>query len=270
MNLFIYPSLQIFYSFLTLIFIVSGTSLALSNSEENEGYEIAKEANLRDEGFQHYTAQQIMTLRNRHGEESSRSMSVKVLEMEEDGDRSLVVFNNPRDVKGTALLTHSHKIKNDEQWLYLPALKRVKRISSSNQSGSFMGSEFAYEDMISREIDKYDYLLIRQEPCGNLSCFVLQSIPISKNSGYKRLIAWIDSEHYRTWKVEYFDRKNEHFKTLKAENFTLYKDKFWRPHKMFMENHLTGKSTLLVWKNYDFDEKVNKNHLTKVGLKRAR
>ena len=63
------------------------------------------------------------------------------------------------------MLTHSHKVEDDDQWLYLPALKRVKRISSSNKAGSFMGSEFAYEDMTSQEIEKYSYRWLRDEPC---------------------------------------------------------------------------------------------------------
>ena len=76
------------------------------------------------------------------------------------------MFDEPRDVKGTALLIHAHRESADDQWLYLPALKRVKRISSSNQSGSFMGSEFAYEDMSSPEVEKFTYMYLRDEPVG--------------------------------------------------------------------------------------------------------
>ena len=122
--------------------------------------------------FGNFTARQVMVLRNKQGQESRRQLHIKVLEVADDGDKSLTVFDEPRDVKGTALLTHAHKQEADDQWLYLPALKRVKRISSSNKSGSFMGSEFAYEDMSAQEVEKFTYRYLRDEPCGDLTSMV--------------------------------------------------------------------------------------------------
>lgn len=253
----------------TFVQLASGTP-AHAETPEEAGLAIAREAERRDEGYAHYTADQTMVLKNRQGQESSRAISMKVLEGTDDGDKSLIVFNNPRDVKGTALLTHSHKTADDDQWLYLPALKRVKRISSSNKAGSFMGSEFAYEDMTSQEIEKYTYRFDREEPCGELTCFVVERFPTDKKSGYTRQISWTDTQHYRVWKVEFFDRKNAHLKTLTSSEYQQYEGAYWRPGKMFMENHLTGKTTLLEWSNYDFGTPLRDNEFTKVGLKRAR
>ena len=269
---------MIVFSIPKRIFIIASVILLftyispLVKSEEPGiiGYKIAKEISLRDKGFGHYAAKQTMILKNKHGQESNREMSIKVLEGKEDGDKSLIVFDSPKDVKGTALLTHSHSTEDDEQWLYLPALKRVKRISSSNKAGSFMGSEFAYEDMVSRELEKFSYRFLGEESCNNKICNVLESIPKDKKSGYKRQIAWIDIDHYRTWKVKYYDLKNSHFKTLITSGYKLFKGKFWRPDSMFMENHLTGKTTLLKWQDYDFETRIPKSHFTTIGLKRAR
>lgn len=240
-----------------------------AESAEEKGLAVATEAERRDEGYGNYTADQSMVLRNRHGQESTRELSIRVLEVPEDGDKSLVVFNRPRDVKGTALLTHSHKVADDDQWLYLPALKRVKRISSSNKSGSFMGSEFAYEDMTSQEVEKYTYKFLRDEPCGELTCFVLERYPVAKDSGYVRQVAWIDQEEYRVWRVDYYDRKDTLLKTLTVSGYQQYLDRFWRAGEMFMENHQTGKSTLLTWKNYDFGADLDESDFTQVSLKRA-
>ena len=110
---------------------------------EGAGLKIALETRARGKGFGNFTARQIMLLRNKQGQESRRQLRVRILEVAGDGDKSMFVFDEPRDVKGTALLIHAHRESTDDQWLYLPALKRVKRISSSNRSGSFMGSEFA-------------------------------------------------------------------------------------------------------------------------------
>ena len=122
--------------------------VATAETPEEKGLAIAQEADRRDTGFDDFTANLLMVLRNRHGQESVRKIRIRTLEVEGDGDKGLSLFDNPRDVKGTAFLTFSHKVGDDDQWLYLPALKRVKRISARNKSGSFMGSEFAYPNFM--------------------------------------------------------------------------------------------------------------------------
>ena len=120
---------------------------AAAGAADEKGLAIAREADSRDDGFGDFAADMIMILKNRHGQESAREMRVRTLEVNGDGDKSLSIFDTPRDIKGTAFLNFTHRTGDDDQWLYLPALKRVKRISSRNKSGSFMGSEFAYEDI---------------------------------------------------------------------------------------------------------------------------
>ena len=144
-------------SILPLLLFLLLPLAAASETPEEQGLVIAREADRRDSGFGDFTANMRMVLKNRHGQESIRLIRIKTLEVADDGDKSLSIFDNPKDVKGTAFLTHSHKTGDDDQWLYLPALKRVKRISSRNKSGSFMGSEFSYEDIASQEVEKYTY-----------------------------------------------------------------------------------------------------------------
>ena len=177
-------------------------SLVHSATPEEIGLKIATDASANDDGFGNFTASQVMVLRNKQGQESRRRIRVKVLEVDGDGDKSLLVFDEPRDVKGTALLTHGHKQEADDQWLYLPALKRVKRISSSNRSGSFMGSEFSYEDLSTPEVEKSTYRYLRDEPCGDLTCTVSERVPVDKKaSGYLRQLVWRDKDELRVWKV---------------------------------------------------------------------
>ena len=237
---------------------------------EEIGLKIAQDARSRERGFVNFTAQQVMILRNKHGQQSERQIRVKVLEVAEDGDKSLFVFDEPQDVKGTAFLIHAHRDSADDQWLYLPALKRVKRISSSNRSGSFMGSEFAYEDMSPQEVEKFTYRYLRDEPCGELTCTVTERIPTDKKSGYRRQLIWQDRDTLRTWKVEYYDRKDAHLKTLMLDDYDQYLDQYWRAGKMTMVNHLSGKSTVLNWVDYQFRTDLNNKDFTKTGLKRAR
>lgn len=246
------------------------SNAAQAETPEEKGLAIAKEDDRRDNGFHDFTARMVMLLKNRQGEESVRYIRNKTLEVEGDGDKSLSIFDRPCDVKGTALLNFSHKTGTDDQWLYLPALKRVKRISSANKSGSFMGSEFAYEDVTSQEVEKYTYKWIRDEEYRNQKCFVFERYPAYKNSGYTRQIVWLDQKDYKILKIEFYDRKNAPLKTLMQSDFKQYLGKYWHPGKMYMENHQTGKSTLLTWSEYKFRTGLKKKDFNKNSLKRAR
>lgn len=243
---------------------------AFTQTAEERGLQIALEADRRDQGFVDTQADMVMTLRNRQGEESVRDLRVKVLEVQGDGDKSLTIFDEPRDVKGTALLTFAHGVEPDDQWLYLPALKRVKRIASKNKSGPFMGSEFAYEDIGSQEVEKYTYKYLRDDTLDGKAAFVIERYPVDENSGYTRQVLWMDQAEYIPLKIDFYDRKNDLLKTLVFGGYKKYLDKHWRADRMHMENHLTGKSTLLEWKNYQFRTGVDEGDFNQNALKRAR
>lgn len=242
----------------------------LAESPEEKGLAIAIEDDKRDNGFQDYQADMVMVLTNRSGEEAKRQIHTKNMEVDGDGDKSLVIFNEPRDVKGTALLNFSHKTETDDQWLYLPALKRVKRISSANKSGSFMGSEFAYEDITSQEVEKYTYKWLRDEELEGLPVFVFERYPAYEYSGYTRQIVWLDKKEYRPLKIEYYDKKKTLLKTQTFSGYKQYLDKYWYPDEMHMENHQTGKKTTLFWSNYKFRVGFKSRDFNKNSLKRAR
>ena len=253
---------------LLLSFIVP--VFANAQTAEEKGLKIAEEADRRETGFVDSQADMTMLLKNRNGDESIRHIRIRSLEVEGDGDKSMSIFDQPFDVKGTAFLSYSHKVEQDDQWLYLPALKRVKRISSRNKSGSFMGSEFAYEDMSSQEVEKYTYKYLGDKTCGDRECFVVERYPRDKNSGYTRQVGWIDKKELRAEKIVFYDRKNALLKTLTFKNYKKYLDRYWRADQMFMENHQTGKSTLLTWKNYKFKNGFTKRDFDRSSLKRAR
>ena len=244
--------------------------LAEDESPEERGLRIAREASARNEGFGDFTAGMTMVLRDRQARESIRQMRFKVLEVPDDGDKSLFVFDEPRDVQGTALLTHAHINAQDDQWLYLPALKRVKRISAAKRSGSFMGSEFSYEDMSPPEVDEYTYRYLRDEPCGELTCSVIEQVPLDKESGYSRKIVWQDTDELRTWRMELYDRKGSHLKTLTLGDYQQYLDRYWRAGQQTMENHLTGASTLLLWTDFQFRTNLDSGDFSQTALRRVR
>jgi len=253
-----------------LLILLSLPSVLSAQTPEERGLEIAVEADRRDTGFHDSQASMRMILRNKHGDESVRDIRVRSLEQLDDGDKSLTTFDRPADVKGTNFLSFTHKSGPDDQWLYLPALKRVKRISSRNKSGPFMGSEFAYEDLSSQEVEKYTYKYLRDEPCGELECFVIERYPVDKYSGYTRQVVWLDKQEYRPQKIVFYDRKNSRLKTLTYSKYHQYLGKYWRAHEMYMENHQTGKSTRLVWENYKFQTGLTERDFDRSSLKRTR
>ncbi len=256
---------------LTVVVLVTAPTLSRAETDEEKGLRIATEADQFNAGFQDTVTDLEMVLRNRQGAESSRFFRSKTLEGTDDGDKSIAVFDRPADIKGTAALTFTHKFGPDDQWLYLPALKRVKRISSANKSGSFVGSEFAYEDLSSQEIEKYAYKWISDDTCGdNLECWQFERYPVDKYSGYTKQVVWMDKEFYRVHKVDYYDRKGELLKTLTFDDYHQYLDHYWRAARLNMVNHQTGKTTEIIAQNIEFRTGLDERDFDTAALKRTR
>lgn len=246
--------------------------LASGSTAEEKGHAIVKELDDRDFGFGDFSVDIEMILHNANGDTSTRRTRNRTFEMKDTavGDKSIIVFDHPRDVKGTAFLTFSNILDPDDQWLYLPALERVKRISSKNKSGPFMGSEFAYEDLSSQELGKYKYKYLKNEPCGTLQCFVVEYYPQYPHSGYTRLVTWIDTKEFRQQKVDFYDRKNALYKTLTFSDYKQYLGRYWRAKKFDMVNHQNGKRTELFWKDYQFRSGLTESDFNKNKLKRVK
>ncbi len=210
-----------------------------------KGLAIAKAVDQLEYGFGNSIATLTMTLENRHGQSNTRRMSNKTLEVDGDGDKTMIIFHTPKDVKGTALLSFTHKQGDDDQWLYLPAIKRVKRIASRNKSGPFVGSEFAYEDLTSQEVEKFTYTYVRDDVIDGEKVWVVNYDPVDPNSGYSVREVWISQDKLRFEQVKFFDRKKSLLKTLRWSDYKLYKDRYWRSHTMLMVNNQKGSKTLL-------------------------
>lgn len=255
---------------MTALFFTVASHSAIAFEAAEQGLVISKEAKSRDLGWGDSSSDMQMILRNTQGQESIREIKLKSLEQANDGDKSLTIFNQPRDVKGTAFLSFSHPVGADEQWLYLPALKRVKRISSRNKSGPFMGSEFSFEDLSSFEIDKYGYKYLGDEQINGADSFMVEQYPVDENSGYTRRIVWLDKAEYRVQKIDFYDRKNSLLKTLSYSDYKQYLNKYWRADTAKMVNHQSGKSTDLIFNNYAFKTGLQDSDFNRNTLKRAR
>ncbi len=232
---------------------------AAAQSAEEKGLAIVQEAERRDLGWGDFTNDGEMILRDSGGNETRRiwrGMSYERDARAGEGDWSVIVFSSPRDIAGTATLTQA-KIEpsDDDQWLYLPAVKRVKRISSSNRTGKFVGSEFSFEDLGSQEVEDNTYRWLRDEPCPTapgLTCHVIEGYPKNARSGYSKRTTWVDNQEFRLHKTDFYNRRGDLEKTLTATGHQQYVGKYWRPARLDMQNVQTGKSTTLLQTNYSF------------------
>jgi hypothetical protein len=207
--------------------------------------EIAKHAYEAVSGFESSRSVATMVLKNSEGKENVRKL--EMLKMENgEGDSSLIRFILPADIKDTRLLTHEVIGGDDKQWLYLPALKRAKRISSSNKSGSFMASEFSYEDIASQHYRNYTY----PEPSRRISTekgefLEIVRVPRDEKSGYSRQVVRIDPATYLVRSGRYFDRNG---RLLKEVTFARYEKigSVYRIREIIMDNVQNGKSSRLI------------------------
>ena len=256
------------YSFLFILILTFNFS-SFAETDEEIGLKIAKEAYESTRGYIDSTSEQLMILIDPKGNEVIREISGKNLENMDpnDGDKSLIFFNKPKDVEGTVMLSHTHVNDDDDQWLYLPALGRVKRISSSNKSGAFMGSEISFEDFSGLDYRKYDWKYLGEENYEGEVCYKLEYYPKYENSGYTKRVGLTD-ELLRARKIEYYDRKGDLLKTIYFEDHKLYNDAIWFADTFRVVNHQNDNSTIYKWENRQLNIGLNKKDFEKSSLMR--
>lgn len=237
----------------------------------NKGYEIALEVDKRGSNFVDLKVDMEMIIRSADGRETSRQLSIRQLEMENDGDRSLLVIRSPRALRGSAVLSHAHPDRSDDQWIFLPAVKRVKKITSNNKSGPFLGSDFAYEDLVYQEVDRFTYKFLKEDLIGSTEYWVVERTPLDDHSGYSKQLTWYNKSKYRVERIEYYDKHQRHSKTLTMTDFRLYEGQFWKPHLMVMESVLNSRSTQMIWSEFVFDNGfLSKRDFSTTALRRTR
>lgn len=216
-------------------------------SADDKGLEIAEKCDEASRGFKGEESIMKLDIMTAAGDKIYRNLSMKKKEFKGDGERIIMLVESPPDVKGTKLLTWTHKSEEDEQWLYLPAIKRVKRISASLKSGSFMGSEFAYEDFSQKEVSKFKHKFVKEETIKGRKTWVVQRITRKEESGYSKEIIWYDQKYLAPVKTEFFDRKGELLKVAEMSNFKQYNDEWWKPEKIKMVNVQSRNQSVLTW-----------------------
>ncbi len=235
---------------------------ARAAEELTDGREIAARS---DRARRAETEHQVMTmiLENARGQRRVRTIEGWSHELSDNEERRFARFLKPSDVRNTTLLTYDYDDKDDDIWLYLPALKKVKRILSSNKKDYFMGSDFTYEDMENLDLVNWDYKLIGSEAIDGVDCYVIEETPNNekeaKESGYSKRISWIAKTDFLPRRVDFYDKKGRLAKRLHFEDIhpTSPDDPRPRAHKLTMENFITKHKTILIFDKLELDVPIN-------------
>jgi hypothetical protein len=248
-----------------LIPIISILFSTLINAAAPTGLEVMKKVQEHNKGFIGATSEMKMILVDAHDNKVERVMIGKVMENSKDGDRSITAFKKPLDIKGTKLLTWTAKSGPNKQWLFLPKFKRVKKINARNQSGSFMGSEFSYEDIGGQILDKYTYKLLSESK----DEWIVESTPIEK-SGYSKMITTVSKKLTNPTKVQYFDRRGDLLKVSLMQDYKIFKIKdksINMANKITMVNKQTKKKSIISWTKRKLGLKLKSNDFKSSKLK---
>jgi outer membrane lipoprotein-sorting protein len=193
-----------------------------------------------------------ITLINRAGQQRVRKL-VGWTKLEANGidNRRLVRYETPADVAGTATLVVEHADGDDDIWIYLPSLRKVRRLVASNKKESFVGTDFSYGDVIGHRVSDWKHTIRGDEVVDGQSCFIIESVPASdavrEASGYTRQKHWIRKDNSVTLRSEYWDRAGEPLKRATYTDVRLV-DKArsrWQAMRLEAENHQTGHRTIV-------------------------
>ncbi|MDR0583296.1 MAG: outer membrane lipoprotein-sorting protein [Treponema sp.] len=251
--------------FIAVVLLLAGT--AGLSAQTPGGYDIMKRA---DERYTGDTAQYKLTMTLASGRGAPRVREVSYYFKDYgDTEKSLMFFSSPRDVAGTGYLSVSYDDdRDDDIWLYLPAMKRVRRITGSGKNDSFMGTDFTYEDMGSRSLDKDEFSLRGEEAVDGDSCWVVEARAKDSREPYRRRILRVRKDSYIIAAVDYYDRQDRLLKTLRVSGISQI-DGIWTAQKMEMTNVQDKHSTVIGMSEIRFNIPLDDSLFAVTSLERG-
>lgn len=231
-----------------LSFLVPAGAIA----QEMTGRRIMDQVKQRHE-IKNDTADVVMLIIGKKGSKKERLIKRYVKKFENGLTRSLIVFREPKDIEGTALLTWELDGGQSKQWLYLPGEKKIQRMAASSLKSYFMGTDLTYEDLMPDKIDDYTYTLTGEEKLDNDLCYVVAiayaNEEKAKASGYSKRVVYIRKDILFAVKIDFYDPRGELIKTQTAHDLEKLSGNAWTAKKTLIVNHKTEQKTLLGVKN---------------------
>jgi outer membrane lipoprotein-sorting protein len=212
-----------------------------------------------------------MTLVNKSGSERIREISIKSKE-ENDLSKSVMHFISPADVEGTGFLMIELENGDTDMWLYLPELKRIRKIVSSSKNDSFMGSDLTYSDMEERPLSDYTYERYEDETTSNEDCYVIEAVSaddsIINDTGYSKIVYWISKEKLIPVQAFFFDKDGDYFKNMQIADIQKITNT-WIPTFITVENVEKEHKTIMELKNIEIDTNPDDSFFTQQYLRRG-
>ncbi|NOX37700.1 MAG: outer membrane lipoprotein-sorting protein [Calditrichaeota bacterium] len=187
-----------------------------------------------------------------------------------DVEKRIMFFLKPADVRNTAFMnwSYKHSDKDDDQWIYLPALKKIKRISSDSKGDYFMGSDFTYDDLGDRKPEEDRHRILREEVLDGESCYVIESIPLESDYMYSRTVTWIVKDKWIGLKKEFYDEDGDHLKTLRIKKYEKIKG-YWIILETEMHNVQKNHTTIMRLSDVQIDAGIPANIFTERMMRRG-
>ena len=237
-------------------------------SQDVSGLQIVENVYNRAVG-EDMTADLTMTLINSSGKERVRKIKQFSRDFGEI-EKKIMFFVKPADVKNTSFMTwgYDEEGKNDDQWIYLPALKKTKRISSDSKSDYFMGSDFTYDDLGDRHPTQDTHTILREEELNGEACYVVESTPKDEDYMYSKTITWIIKDKWIGLKKDFYDEDEDLLKTLTVEKYEDIKG-FLIINHTEMKNVQKDHKTVMELKNIEVDTGISKSKFTERMMTRG-
>lgn len=246
---------------LTILFIFPELGYSLT------GRDVMVMVDERDDGENRRSVSKMILI-NRRGKQRVRETLSIALDINKD-TKKMIFFRTPYDVKGTSFLSweYDNPEKDDDKWLYMPALRKTKRISGDSENDYFMGTDFTYDDLGDRNVDEDKHKLLKEEKLNGHDCWVIESLPLEDKPYYTKKISWVRKDALLVLKCEYFD-KDGLLKTFNSNSMEKISG-IWTSMEITMENHRENHKTIMQTKSMEYNTKINEGIFTVSAMSRG-
>jgi outer membrane lipoprotein-sorting protein len=250
-----------FIIFICLILV----SPCLGWADDLQARQIMEQVDARDDGDNQVSDMEMILIDKN---EKKRVRKIRAFSKDKGDDTlRLMFFIEPADVEDTAFLTYDYdqSDKDDDQWIYLPALRKTKRIATSDKSGSFMGSDFTYSDMTKRDLDDYDYTLLKEVKVGDADAWLIQAVPRTKEvidrTGYTKSVLYVRKDNFMVIRGVHWVKKGNRLKYMDVKKLIVI-DGIWVATEMHMttkQGKSTRHKTIMTFANVRFNQDLKED-----------
>ena len=208
-----------------------------------------------------------MRLINKAGRERAREMTLLRKDLTDGDQKYFVYFHQPGDVRDMTFMVWKYEGRDDDRWLFVPAINQVRRLAANDNRSSFVGSDFTYEDVSGRDLDADTHTLVREEMLDGMDCYVIESVPTDTDAEYQRKVSWIDKATFLSMKEEYYDRRGDLARVYTTEDVQTVGGFPTATHRL-MVDLVKEHRTEVIFESVEYDVGLDEDVFTERSLRR--